>query len=147
MASMIARLRASCPKPETIPAGTTTDISLALQLAEAVATVSSALCDRATLPILQWDAKLDGAARKIAYRDWMDSRGRKREPNTPDPIDAQAAQAEAYLARLRPGGEMGKSENPRFVDSGNGSPLDAPHVVTSYRSDDWTRAQLPPRTP
>jgi len=135
MASMIARLRASCPKPETIPTGTSVDVSLALVLSEAIDTVSSALGDRATLPILQWDSRLDGCARKIAYRDWMDTRGRKREPNTPDPIDAQAMQAEEYLSRLRAGGELGKSENPRFVDSAANAPLDAVRVISQPTAD------------
>lgn len=139
MVALVARLRASCPKPEAIPTGASVDASLALQLAEAIGTVSSALADRASLPILRWEPRLDGCARKIAIRDWFDLRGRKREPNSPDPIDAQAQAAEAFLARCRPGGDMGKSENPVYVDSGNGTPRDAIRVVSQATSDAWTR--------
>src|SRR5262245_23812512 len=144
MASMIARLRASQPKPETIPAATPTiasvDVSLALMLAEAIGDGSSALCDRATGPILKWDATLDGKARAIAHLKWMLMRGAKRGDDGLAPIEASADRAQEYLARLRPGGDMnGKTEHPRYVDSGGNVPQDAGIVRSAATSDAWAR--------
>jgi hypothetical protein len=138
MAALIARLRAAAPKPETIPSGAAVDASLALKLAEIIGDVASALGDRATPPLLQWDAALDGKCRAIAYRDWLDTRGRQRQAGVDDSIDKVADDARAYLARLRPSKDGdGKTENPRFVDSAGNVPRDAPYVGSSSRSDAW----------
>jgi hypothetical protein len=141
MADLVARLRASCPKPETIPlesAKPGTDASLALKLSEIIGDIASALGDRATPPLLQWDAALDGKCRSITYRDWMNERGRNRQAGADDSIDAVADAARAYLQRLAPSGDgKGKTENPRFVDSGGNAPRDAPGVKSSPRSDDF----------
>lgn len=137
MASLIERLRASVAKPETIPAGAGTDDAIALQLAAAVAEVSNALGDRATLPLLKWDAKLDSTARKIAYKEWLDTRGRQRDAGTPDIIDGAAQEAREYLACLASGNKR-QSIVPRYVDSGANVPLDAPLVSSSGTADAWT---------
>jgi len=142
MAALVARLRASCPKPETIPLETAkpgTDASLALQLYESIGEIASALGDPATPPLVAWDGKLDGVCRRLAYRDWMNTRGRNRDAGADTSIDASADDARAYLARLRPSAEGGdgKSENPRYIDSGANTPRDAPYVGSSTRSDDF----------
>lgn len=138
MAAFVVRLRASLPKPEAIPTGATVDTQLALDAAEQIAAVSSALGDRATLPILRWDAALDGAARRLTARQWFNTRGRDRQAGADKSIDQQAQEALDYLARLRPSGDAnGKSENPRFIDSGGNVPLDAPGIKSSATSDDW----------
>ena len=142
MAALVARLRASCPKPETIPlesAKPGTDASLALKLAEIIGDIASALGDRATPPLLQWDAALDGKCRSITYRDWMNERGRNRQAGADDSIDAVADQARAYLQRLRPGLPDGKSENPWYVDSGGNAPRDAPGIKRSPEADAFIR--------
>ncbi|HVE13966.1 MAG TPA: hypothetical protein VNI01_11265 [Elusimicrobiota bacterium] len=136
MASFVARLRASAPKPEAITAGSAADATLAVLAAEWIALVGSALGDRATLPLLKWDAALDGAARRFV-RDWYNARGRNRQAGADDSIDAIGDAALAYLARLRPGGAEGKTENPRFVDSGGNIPRDAPGIKSSPRADDF----------
>ena len=140
MAALVARLRAACPKPESIPLETAkpgTDASLALKISEIVDDIGSALGDRATPPLVQWDGALDGKCRAIAYRDWMNERGRNRQAGADDSIDAVADQARAYLQRLRPGLPDGKSENPFFVDSGGNAPRDAPGIKSSRDADDF----------
>jgi hypothetical protein len=145
MAALVARLRASCPKPETIPlesAKPGTDAALALILFRVIGQVTSALGDRATPPLLAWDGMLDGTALTLAYVKWMNLRGRNRDAGADSSLDAEADEARAYLARLRPSSDgMGKSENPRFVDSGGNAPRDAPYVGSSTRADDWIARQ------
>jgi hypothetical protein len=138
MAALIARLRASAPKPEAITAGASTDATLAVLLFKWVGRVGSALGQRATLPILQWDGALDGACIDLAARDYYNKRGRERGKGADTSIDAVADDALAYLARLAPAGDAdGKTENPQYVDSGDNEPLDRARFNYSTRSDGW----------
>lgn len=145
MAALVARLRAAQPKPATIPTEVSTpgtDAALALQLSEVVDRIGSALGDRAVLPLMRWDGALDGVCRKIAYRDWINTRGRERGKGGDLSIDTVADAAEAYLARCRPGGdENGKTENPRFDDAQSNIPQDAGLFRSARRSDGWVQAQ------
>lgn len=137
MAAFVARLRATAPKPEAIPTGAGVDAQLALFAAGWIALVGSALGDRATLPILRWDAGLDWNARRFVA-EWFNARGRDRQAGADKSIDALSKSAEEYLARLRPSGDAsGKTENPRFVDSGGNTPRDAPGIKSSTTSDEW----------
>jgi hypothetical protein len=100
----------------------------------ASATVQSAMADRITPPLLEWDECLEGHAVMIAWRPIMTARGYKKDSGRDAMIDEMAKQADAYLARLRPGGEFGKSENPMFVDSGGNVPRDSIRVVAERSS-------------
>lgn len=140
MASMIARLRAAQPKPETIPLETSkpgTNAALAIQLAESIGTVCSALGDRITegSVVVQWDGALDGACRKIAYRAWMNSRGRERSQGADTSIDANAEEALAYLARLR---SPDREEQPTYVLSPGGVDASSPLLRSEKSAAAWT---------
>jgi hypothetical protein len=136
MAALIARLRASAPKPEAIAAGD--NATLAILLFKWVGRIGSALGQRATLPLLQWDGALDGACIDLATRDYYNKRGRERGKGADTSIDAVADDALAYLARLAPAGDAkGKTENPQYVDSGGNEPLDRARFNRARRSDDW----------
>jgi hypothetical protein len=103
-------------------------------VAWASATVQSAMGDRITPPLLEWDEYLEGHAVMLAWRPIMTARGYKKDSGRDAMIDEMAKQADAYLARLRPGGEFGKSENPMFVDSGGNVPRDSIRVVAERSS-------------
>jgi len=143
MTAAIARFRRRAPKPEAFAA--IADETVALHLEEAYDGVGSALGDRARLPLLEIDARLDGAASRIAARTLMGDRGYDRAAGADSEIVKQAEAAEAFLARCRPSGDAnGKTENPRYVDSGSNIPLDAPTITSSLggpggaaRSDAW----------
>ena len=105
----------------------------------ASATVQSALGDRATPPLIQWDECLEGHAVMLAWRPIMTARGYKTDQGRDSEIVAQAEMADGYISRLRSGGPLGKSENPQFVDSGGNKPRDAIKVISSQTSDAWTR--------
>lgn len=137
MASFVARLRTSLPKPEAL--ADVPDATIAIHATEWIDKVSSALGDKATLPLIQWDASLDGTARALAARAVYNSRGRNRQAGADSGIDKMADDAEAYLSRCKPGAPLGKSENPRFVDSRGNRVIDAPRVISSARSDDFAR--------
>jgi len=134
MVSLIARLRASCPKPEAL--APISDTALALMAAEWIGRIGSALGDRVTGPILQWDGALDGACRKLTARDAYNTRGRDRQSKGDAGIDAVADDALAYLARLR---SPDREEQPRFVCA-DSTPQDAPLVHTEKSAGAWTRA-------
>jgi hypothetical protein len=144
MAALVARFRLSAPKPEAVTPAVQ-DATLALHLSRAVDKIGSALGDRVTLPLLRWDGALDEVCVMLAALRVYNTRGRNRQAGADGSLDHVDDQEREYLARLRPGGDLGKSENPRFVDSGNGSPRDAVLVVSDARSDDWTRRCLPSR--
>lgn len=131
MAAFVLRLRTRAPKPEAITAGSTTDAALALMAAGWVDRIGSALADRVTLPLLQWDASLDGACISLTARQWYNERGRNRQAGADEGIDQSADDAMEYLARLKPGTPEGKRENPRFVDSFGNMPLDAPYITSA----------------
>lgn len=98
-------------------------------------TVQSAMGDRITPPLLQWDACLEGHAVMLAWRPMMTARGYKSDSGRDMQIDEMARQADAYLSRLRPGTSApGKSENPMFVDSGGNQPRDSIRIVSQSSS-------------
>jgi hypothetical protein len=135
MAALVARLRATSPKPEAIAPP---DATIALHLTKAIGAITSAMGDRITPPILKWDGALDGVCIDLASRRVYNTRGRNRQAGADTSIDAVADDADAYLARLRPGGDInGKTENPTVVDSGNGVPRDAPYIMGSPTADGW----------
>lgn len=106
----------------------------------ASATVQSALGDRITPPLLEWDECLEGHAVMLAWRPIMGMRGYKKDQGRDSEIVEMAKMADAYLSRLRPGAAgPGKSENPMFVDSGLNKPRDAPRVISQQRSDGWIK--------
>ncbi len=146
MAALVARLRASCPKRETIPlesAVAGTDASLALKLSEIIGDIVSALGDHLGpgVGLLQWDAALDGKCRTITYRDWMNSRGRVRDAAADTSIDIVADEARAYLTRLRPSGDVnGKTENPIYV-AGTSEIGDRARFKSSRKADGWVEEQ------
>lgn len=130
VAAAVARFRLRAPKPEAF--ATIADDTIALHLEEGYDAVGSALGDRATLPLLQVDARLDGAAMRLACRTLMADRGYNRDAGTDDEIAKLAEMAEAFLARCRPSGDAnGKTENPRYIDSGGNQPLDAPFFTSA----------------
>jgi hypothetical protein len=136
MAALVARLRASAPKPEAITPGAATDATLALLLARWVDRVGASLGDRATLPLVQWDSSLDGACIALASRDWYNTRGRNRQAGADEGIDSTADEALAYLSRLRSGD---RAEQPRYVDSLSNDPQDRVLTSTQEASSSWTR--------
>jgi len=130
------RFRAMCPKPEAF--ASIDDATIDLFAEQHADELMSALGDRATLPILQWDAGCDGAVRALMARSLMGNRGYNRQAGADEEIVKLAERADAFLARCRPSGdENGKTENPRFVDSHSNIPLDAPSVQSNERSDDF----------
>jgi hypothetical protein len=135
----VARFRAMAPKPEVF-AGFSDEV-IALFLERHADTLQSALGDRATLPIVQWDAACDGAVIAATARSVLNSRGRNRQAGVDDSIDADADEALAFFDRCRPGkgGADGKRENPRFLDSKQNRPQDAVIVLSSATSDAWTK--------
>lgn len=97
--------------------------------------VQSALGDRATPPLLQWDTALEGAAMAIAAREILIVRGFNKQNGADMVIMDRAKLADDFLSRLRPGTQApGKSENPMFVDSGNNKPRDSIKVVSETNS-------------
>ncbi len=134
-----AQFRASCPKPEAFES--IDDAAIDLACDRWSDTLQSALGDRATLPILQWDGACHGAVLARVARSIMGNRGYNRQAGADDEIGAMADEAEAFFDRCRPGkgGADGKRENPRFVDSKENRPQDAVIVSSSARSDDWAR--------
>lgn len=98
-------------------------------------TVQSAMGDRITPPLLQWDACLEGHAMMLAWRPIMGVRGYKKDQGRDSEIVELAKVADAYLSRLRPGmSAPGKSENPMFVDSGSNRPRDSIRIVSQTSS-------------
>src|ERR1700683_928301 len=81
MIAAVARFYLRAPKPEAFQpiGGANNSAVIALHLEEAYDAVGSALGDYATLPLLQVDARLDGAAHKLAARSLMRERGYDRE--------------------------------------------------------------------
>ena len=95
----------------------------------ASATVQSALGDRITKPLLEWDECLEGHAVMLAWRPIMGMRGYKKDQGRDSEIVELAKVADAYLDRLRT-----KQENPDFVDSASNFPRDAVRVVSQSTS-------------
>jgi hypothetical protein len=95
----------------------------------ASATVQSALGDRITKPLLEWDECLEGHAVMLAWRPIMAMRGYKKDQGRDSEIIELAKTADAYLGRLRE-----KTENPDFVDSGADFPRDAVRVLSQSTS-------------
>lgn len=92
--------------------------------------VQSALGDRATQPLLQWDTALEGAAIAIAhYEIILFVRGLNKSQGADATIVARRQTADAFLERLRK-----KEENPRFVDSASNFPRDAVRVLSQPNS-------------
>jgi hypothetical protein len=150
MTAAVARFKLRAPKPEAFVMA---DGTIALHLEEAYDAVRSALGDRMTetATLLQVDATLDGVAMKLASRSLMSDRGYQRDEGTDSTIEAAGKWADAYLARCRPGGVDGKSENPRLITSDNVTTADAPYFTNAGgepggagRSDRWidSRADL-----
>jgi hypothetical protein len=134
-----ARFLAACSKPDAFTPGIATD-TITLVCSQESDRVASALGDRATLPLLQWDGALEGAAIARAGRRLMAYRGYNKTAGADNEIVAMAKDADDYLSRLRPGtAAPGKSENPLFVDSASNEPRDAIKVISSQTSDGWTR--------
>lgn len=98
--------------------------------------VQSALGDRVTPPLLQWDAALEGTAIALAhYQIIVFVRGTNKLTGADAAIVQRNKMAEEYLARLRPGTSApGKSENPRFTDSGSNKPRDSIKIVSERNS-------------
>jgi hypothetical protein len=98
--------------------------------------VQSALGDRATPPLLQWDTALEGAAVAIAHHEIiLFVRGVNKLTGADAAIVTRRDKADAFLSRLRPGSAApGKSENPRFVDSGSNRPRDSLRIVSQSSS-------------
>jgi hypothetical protein len=92
-------------------------------------TIQSAMGDRITQPLLEWDVCLEGHAVMLAWRPVMAMRGYKKDQGRDSEIVELAKVADAYLERLRT-----KSENPRFVDSGSNFPRDSIQVVSHANS-------------
>ncbi len=95
----------------------------------ASATVQSALGDRITKPLLEWDECLEGHAVMLAWRPIMGMRGYKKDQGRDSEIIELAKVADVYLERLRE-----KTENPDFVDSGANFPRDAVRVLSQSNS-------------
>ncbi|HSN15386.1 MAG TPA: hypothetical protein VLT61_12195 [Anaeromyxobacteraceae bacterium] len=141
MALMVARLRASLPKPEAL--ASVSDATAAQHLADAIGLVTSALGDR--IPpgsvVVQWDAALDRAARILAAVSLYNLRGRNRQAGADESIDREQERADAYLARLR---SPDREEQPVFALSPGGSPADAPLVSSEPTAQHWTRSRCRP---
>ena len=97
----------------------------------ASATVQSALGDRITKPLLEWDECLEGHAVMLAWRPIMAMRGYKKDQGRDSEIVELAKVADAYVERLR-----GKTENPEFTDSASNFPRDAVRVLSRSNSTD-----------
>lgn len=142
MLAMVARVRGTAPKPEIFAHGQLTtgevDARLALLAAQWVARISSALGNRATLPLLRWDAGLDGVLVALVTHAWLNHRGRERS-GADKMIDAAAQEAQGYLARLRRGGDDSHTEHPVYEDSGGNFPVDAPLIRSCPTSDYYVR--------
>lgn len=95
----------------------------------ASATVQSALGDRITKPLLEWDECLEGHAVMLAWRPIMGMLGYKKDQGRDSEIVELAKAADAYLDRLRT-----KQENPDFVDSASNFPRDAVRVLSQSTS-------------
>lgn len=128
-----ARFRSACSKPEAFE--DISDDTVDLVCSQESDRVASALGDRATLPILQWDGALDGAAIARSARRLMAYRGYKKDAGADNEITGLARDADEFLARCRPGSQApGKSENPMFVDSASNFPRDAVRVLSQSTS-------------
>ncbi len=92
-------------------------------------TIQSAMGDRITQPLIEWDACLEGHAVMLAWRPIMAMRGYDKEAGRDGEIIELAKVADAYLERLRK-----KEENPRFVDSNSNFPRDAVRVLSQPNS-------------
>lgn len=136
MASLIARFRLRCPKPEALAAPAASDATIALHLAEWIARIGAALGDRATLPIRRWDASLDGGCITLASWGVYDTRGRNRQAGADNSIDAVGKRQDAYLAQLM---SADRQQQPIYEDSGGNHPQDAPMVSSNQSSSTWTR--------
>jgi len=97
----------------------------------ASATVQSALGDRITKPLLEWDECLEGHAVMLAWRPIMGMRGYATDEGRDGEVIELAKMADEYLSRLR-----GKQENPDFIDSGSNFPRDAIKVLSQSNSTD-----------
>ncbi len=97
----------------------------------ASATVQSALGDRITKPLLQWDECLEGHAVMLAWRPILAMRGYATDEGRDGEVIELAKMADAYLERLR-----SKTENPDFVDSASNFPRDAVRVLSQSNSTD-----------
>jgi hypothetical protein len=105
------------------------DTLIDYQCAWASATVQSALGDRITKPLREWDECLEGHAIMLAWRPIMAMRGYKKDQGRDSEIVELAKVADAYLDRLR-----SKTENPDFVDSRANFPRDAVRVLSQPTS-------------
>lgn len=157
VAAAVARFKLRCPKPEAI-LGTggpalLPDTTIALHLERAYDSVRSALGDRLTdgVTLLQVDASLDGAASEIASMTLYRARGFNRQQGGDSTIEAAGQEALAFLARCRPGGADGKTENPIIVTGDGVNYADTVGITSalgqpgaSGRCDAWigARAQL-----
>lgn len=129
------RFLSACSKPDAF-SGIATD-TITLVCSQESDRVASALGDRATLPILQWDGALDGAAFARSARRLMTYRGYRKDAGADNEIVGMAKDADDFLARLRPGTSApGKSENPMFVDSGSNRPRDSIFITAGASSMD-----------
>ncbi len=136
MAALVARLRLTSPKPEALAA--VPDATVALHLARWTGTLSSALGDTVTRPLLYWGAELDGACIMLAAGSLYAARGFSRQAGADNSIPDAADAAAQYLARLRPSADgKGKSENPEYVDSGGNVPQDAPVITSASTADSY----------
>lgn len=141
MAALVARLRATSPKPDAL--ALVSDTTIALHLTKAIGAITSALGDRLGdgVGLIQWDGALDGVCIDLANRRVYNTRGRNRQAGADSSIDAVADDAEAYLARLRPGGDAnGKTETPIYV-AGAADIGDRARFTTSPRADSWVHRQ------
>jgi hypothetical protein len=136
MASMIARLQASQPKPEALAGVSPT--TCAQILADKIGEVCSALGDRVPIGsvVVQWDSALDGACRMLASIALYDLRGRNRQAGADDSLDKVGERAAAYLARLR---SPDREEQPMFLLTPGGDPADAPLLSSERSASAWTR--------
>ncbi len=94
--------------------------------------VETALGDRATPPLLQWNATLEGTAIALAhYEIILFVRGINPAQGADAAIVTRKKDADAFLERLR-----NKQENPRFVDSASNFARDAVKVLSQSNSTD-----------
>jgi hypothetical protein len=146
MAALVARLRATSPKPEALASTAPVNISdatIALHLMKAIGEITSALGDRLAdgATILKWDGALDGVCIDLTSRRLYNTRGRNRQAGADSSIDAVADEARAYLDRLRPGGDVnGKTETPTFIASSS-EIGDRARFKSAPRADSWVEAQ------
>lgn len=138
MAALVARFRLRAPKPEALAAPVVADAMIALHLAEWSDRIGAALGDRAVLPLLRWDATLDGACITLAAWGVYDTRGRNRQAGADASIDAVGKRQDAFLAQLM---SADRQQQPRYEDSGGNHPQDAPMVASASSASAWTRRE------